>query len=91
MYQDWNNLPEDLEAAIERIMTLEAALDDLVRAVEIGSTMSNFDYTRSFAERGSELVANKIVPVFDDSGEPVKILVVTDDTKEETEKDEDAA
>lgn len=90
MYKDWNNLPEDLESAIERIMTLESALDDLDRSVEIAVAMNQVHLINSFSERAKELLTNKIVPVFDDSGEPVKILVVTDDTKE-SENNEDAA
>lgn len=55
-----NNAPEDLPEAIDRIMRLETALDDLARAVEIAVLSRQFDLVDGFKDRANDLLVNKI-------------------------------
>lgn len=54
------NAPEDLSEAIDRIMRLETALDDLARAVEIAVISRQFDLVDGFKDRANDLLVNKI-------------------------------
>jgi hypothetical protein len=54
------NLPETLEAAIERIRALETALDDLNRASEIAQYSGQFEVLTSFRAVADEILVNKI-------------------------------
>jgi hypothetical protein len=54
------NLPETLEAAIERIRALETALDDLNRASEIAQYSGQFEVLTSFREVADQILVNKI-------------------------------
>lgn len=54
------NLPETLEAAIERIRALETALDDLNRASEIAQYSGQFEVLTSFRSVADDLLATKI-------------------------------
>jgi len=55
------NAPEDLDSAVQRIMVLETALEDLARAVEIATISRQFDLVEGFRSRAEELMVNKIV------------------------------
>ena len=55
------NAPEGIETAVQRIMELETALEDLSRAVEIAMVSRQFDLVEGFRSRADELLLNKIV------------------------------
>jgi hypothetical protein len=55
------NAPEGIESAVQRIMELETALEDLSRAVEIAMVSRQFDLVEGFRSRADELLLNKIV------------------------------
>jgi len=55
------NAPEDLDSAVQRIMVLEVALEDLARAVEIATISRQFDLVEGFRSRADDLLANKII------------------------------
>jgi hypothetical protein len=77
----WNNLPEDLESAIERIKELERGLEDLDRSVEIAIAMRQLYLIEGFSDTAKGLLKNKITPIHND-GSPIKILLLTDVDKE---------
>lgn len=58
---EYKNVPGDLESAIQRIMTLEVALEDLARAVEIAIISRQFELVEGFRSRADELLINKII------------------------------
>ena len=76
------NAPEDLAGAIDRIMRLETALDDLARAVEIAVISRQFDLVDGFKNRANELLINKIV-VEQPSQKPFKVTILDVKSKEE--------
>lgn len=69
------NAPEDLDSAIERVIELETALEDLERAVEIAIISRQFDLVDGFRSRAAELLVNKIM-VQQPENTPMKIAVV---------------
>jgi len=77
----WNNLPENLESAIERIKELERGLEDLDRSVEIAIAMRQLNLIEGFSDTAKELLKNKITPIHSD-GNPIKIVLLTDKDKE---------
>lgn len=58
----YENLPTDLDAAIERIKFLEIALEDLSRASEIAQYSGQFELLGSFRNTAEELLRTKIRP-----------------------------
>lgn len=58
---EYKNAPSNLESAVQRIMTLEVALEDLARAVEIAIISRQFDLVEGFRSRADELLVNKII------------------------------
>lgn len=77
------NAPEDLESAVERIMQLETALDDLSRATEIAVISRQFDLIDGFKNRADELLINKIIIEQPTSSEPFKVTIVDIKPKED--------
>lgn len=55
------NAPETLEAAIERIMRLETALDDLARATEIAQFSKQYHLANTYIEEAEELLKDRII------------------------------
>jgi hypothetical protein len=76
------NAPEDIASAVDRIMRLETALDDLARAVEIAVLSRQFDLVDGFKDRAIELLINKIVIEQPKSNEPFKVTIVDINSKE---------
>lgn len=58
---EYKNAPADLESAIQHIMTLEMALEDLARAVEIATISRQFNLIEGFMSRANKLLVNKII------------------------------
>lgn len=77
----YTNLPEDAEAARVRIMELELALGDLVRACELATVCRNLDLFENFAAIGEDKLKNKIEIVYPDMG-PMNIVVIEDDAQD---------
>ena len=69
------NLPTDLDAAIERIKFLEIALEDLSRASEIAQYSGQFELLVSFRNTAEDLLRTKIKPVEEDPAE-MKITII---------------
>jgi hypothetical protein len=67
------NLPETLEAAIERIRALETALDDLNRASEIAQYSGQFEILGSFRDVADAILVNKITV---DHSKPAEMNIV---------------
>ena len=72
----YENLPETLEAAIDRIKTLEIALEDLSRASEIAQYSGQLEVMGSFREAADALLATKIKQAEADPTE-MKITIVS--------------
>lgn len=72
-----HNAPETLEAAIERIMELEMKLEDLSRASEIASITRQFEILDSFKREADECLEKKIVIEQPNSGQDMKLTVIT--------------
>jgi len=77
----YHNAPEDLDAALERIMELEMRLGDLHRACEIAVVCKDFALMESFLQPAEAALDNKIVVEHTQSG-PMKITIVTDKKEE---------
>jgi hypothetical protein len=77
----WQNLPVDLESAVERIKELERGLEDLDRSIEIAIAMRQLNLIEGFSDTAKELLKNKITPIHND-GDPIKIVLLTDKDKE---------
>lgn len=75
------NAPEDLDAAISRILETEMVLEDLVRALEIAQITGQFQLLDGFRERAEQLLSGKIQIEQPDHG-PIKIKVVTGTLKD---------
>ena len=73
---EYKNAPEDLESAVQRIMALETALEDLSRAIEIAVISRQFELVDGFRSRADEMLQTKITVVEPERG-PMKITVVT--------------
>jgi hypothetical protein len=88
----WTNLPEDLESAIERIKRLEWVLQDLHRGVEIAVAMNRPELMQTFLDQARDELVNKIDQIHDDEhSQPIKIIRVVDDLKDESEVTEEDA
>lgn len=72
---EYKNAPEDLDTAIQRIMSLEMALEDLSRAIEIAVISRQFDLVDGFRARADEMLQDKITIVEPERG-PMKIAVI---------------
>lgn len=77
---EYKNAPEDLSSAIQRIMDLEMALEDLSRAIEIAVISRQFELVDGFRARADEMLQTKITIVEPERG-PMKITVITDAKK----------
>jgi hypothetical protein len=74
---EYKNAPENIESAIQRIMDLEVALEDLSRAIEIAVISRQFELVDGFRSRADEMLQTKITVVEPERG-PMKITVITD-------------
>jgi hypothetical protein len=72
---EYKNAPEDIESAIQRIMALETALEDLSRAIEIAVISRQFELVDGFRSRADEMLQNKITVVEPERG-PMKITIL---------------
>lgn len=80
----YDNLPENLDSAIVRIIRLERALDDLVSSVEVALLMNQPHLTELFMNNARELLKNKISEIHNDADkDPIKIVRVVNDLKDE--------
>ena len=81
----WTNLPEDLER-------LEWVLQDLHRGVEIAVAMNRPELMQTFLDQARDELVNKIDQIHDDEhSQPIKIIRVVDDLKDESEVTEEDA
>ena len=55
------NAPETLEDAVRRIMQLETALDDLVRATEIAQYSKQYHLAEVYMAQAEELLQDRII------------------------------
>lgn len=55
------NAPATLEDAIQRIMRLETALDDLARATEIAQFSKQYHLANTYIEEAEELLKDRII------------------------------
>lgn len=74
----YENLPETLEDAIDRLFKAEMHIEDLVRSLEIAEACGNYRMLTSFVDEAKEYLENKIKIIRGDTG-PIKITVVEDD------------
>ena len=72
------NAPDDLDAAVQRLLQAEMLLEDLSRAIEIAAITRMFDMLDSFKQSADVYLQNKIQIVQPDSSD-MKITVITDD------------
>ena len=68
------NAPKTMEAAIQRIMAVEMALEDLARAAELSQITGNPDMMTSFIATANEALTNRIT--FEHLTSDVKITVI---------------
>jgi len=80
------NKPEDLDAAVERIMELEMRLEDLARACEIAMITRQFDVVESFKATADECLLKKIV-IEQPTAEDFKLTILEGEVSEETKKE----
>ena len=76
------NAPETLEDAIRRIMSLETALDDLVRATEIAQYSKQYHLAEVYMAQAEELLQDRIIVPEIDTGD--FNLTVIEGTADET-------
>ena len=76
------NAPENLEDAIRRIMSLETALDDLVRATEIAQYSKQYHLAEVYMAQAEELLQDRIIVPELDTGD--FNLTVIEGTADET-------
>jgi hypothetical protein len=76
------NLPEDMDAAISRIMELEMRLDDLARAAEIAEACRDINMLGPFAKAAMTSLEKKIT--IEHKQQDINITVVVDDDDEST-------
>lgn len=76
------NKPDTLEIAIERIMALEMALEDLSRAVEIAQFSGQFNLVDGFRTAADELLKSKIQIEQPEMGD-FKVTIVTNEKEED--------
>ena len=81
----YENAPETLEDAIERLLKVEMLLEDLSRAVEIASITRQLDMLDSFKQTADDYLAGKVQIVQPDMGE-FKVTVITDEEVEDNAK-----
>lgn len=74
----YENLPETLEDAIERLFTAEMHIEDLVRSLEIAEACGNYRMMTSFVDEAKGYLENKIKIIREDTG-TMKITVIEDD------------
>jgi hypothetical protein len=72
------NAPETVDAAVQRLLEVEMALEDLARAVEIAQITSNLSMLDTFRESALDVLKTKIEIVQPDFGE-LKLNVIVDD------------
>lgn len=80
------NAPEDLEAAIKRIMEVEMRLEDLSRATEIAMITRQFDMVESFKSAADDCLQSKIT-MEHPTAEDFKLTVIEGEISEETKKE----
>jgi hypothetical protein len=73
----YKNDPKDLESAIQRIMAVETALEDLARAVEIATISRQFDLVEGFRSRADELLVDKII-IEQPTNSEFKLTIIND-------------
>jgi hypothetical protein len=69
------NLPDSMEAAVERIMALEACLEDLARAAEISRASGQYEIMESFVDAANTTLQDKIVREY--NNEPFQVTIIS--------------
>lgn len=72
----YHNAPEDMDAAIQRILELELRLEDLHRAAEIAVAVRDFTLIEGQMPEADKALATKIVVEYPGAGAP-PITVIT--------------
>ena len=79
------NAPETLEDAIQRIMRLEMALDDLARATEIAQFSKQYHLAETYIREAEELLETRIIVPEEDHSD-FKFTLLEGEVSEETKK-----
>jgi hypothetical protein len=76
----YHNAPEDLDAAIKRILELELRLEDLHRAAEIAVAVRDFTLIEGQMPEADKALSTKIVVEYPNSGhQPITVITGTYD------------
>lgn len=78
MMPTYENAPEDVDSAIQRILHVEMLLEDLSRAVEIAQISGQWAMVDGFRSTADEYLRGKIQIKQPDQGD-LKITIITDE------------
>jgi hypothetical protein len=77
------NMPENMEAAIQRILELECRLEDLARGFEIADACGMYQMMHSFVEQANQALETKMIMLHESS--EFKIRRVVNDVNDHTD------